>query len=528
MKKFKTRSKSFVKTCIFYFVIYSFVVLGLYMLFSVAVNAKLANSFPTLDSLLEYDEALRSDDFAAVPYLKFKNCDYIVFNEENQPLYSTNTELQDFLKKTDLQLIPDADNNKHYQFFQSVTPEGEVRYNILLNVYNAEDGEWYVANYCTMDENYQIIAGGLFPEKKALTDQEITLIRGGYKEKKNIEKYTYFTNDGEQRLLIFVSPQVTTMAYGKLLRETDMLWWIFLPLLLLVVVVQSVLFSRNIRRSAVPFEKAIASYAKGERINIPLSKIPREFKPVIQSFESLLDKLERTRREKDHEVEEKYRMIANVSHDLKTPLTVIQGYAKAFLDGIVQPEKEKPYLQAIYHKAEESAEMMDTLFAYTKLEHPEYTLHTQEVDFSEFCRTYLSEKYDEFQMRGFSLEPEIPEEAIFTKIDPNLMRRVFDNLTENTMKHNEQGTTIYFLLQSEKTKLRLLVADNGCGISEEIRETVFEPFVTGNSARTSGSGTGLGMGITQKIVELHNGTIRLVNPPENGWSTEFEIRLPLL
>ena len=126
------------------------------------------------------------------------------------------------------------------------------------------------------------------------------------------------------------------------------------------------------------------------------------------------------------------------------------------------------------------------------------------------------------------LEPEIPEEAIFTKIDPNLMRRVFDNLTENTMKHNEQGTTIYFLLQSEKTKLRLLVADNGCGISEEIRETVFEPFVTGNSARTSGSGTGLGMGITQKIVELHNGTIRLVNPPENGWSTEFEIRLPLL
>ena len=92
--------------------IYSFVVLGLYMLFSVAVKAKLANSFPTLDSLLKYDEALRSDDFAAVPYLKFKNCYYIVFNEENQPLYSTNTELQDFLKKTDLQLIPDADNNK--------------------------------------------------------------------------------------------------------------------------------------------------------------------------------------------------------------------------------------------------------------------------------------------------------------------------------------------------------------------------------------------------------------------------------
>lgn len=508
--------------------IYSVVVLGLYMLFSAAVNAKLNNSFPTLDSLLEYDEALQVDDFAAIPYWKFKNCDYIVFNSDNEPLYSTSTELKDFLKNTDLLLIPDYDNNKYYQFFQSVTSTGEVRYNILLNVYNAEDSEWYVANYCTMDSSYNVIAGGLFPEKDSLTEQDIALIRGGYKGKKNIEKYTYFTEDGEKRLLVFVSPRVTTMAYEKLLSETDKLWYIFLPLLLLVVVVQSVLFSRNIRRSVAPFEKAISSYSRGERVNIPQTQIPVEFKPVIESFDGLVDRLELTQREKEHEVEEKYRMIANVSHDLKTPLTVIQGYAKAFLDGMVQPEKEKTYLQAIYHKAEESAEMMDTLFAYTKLEHPEYTLHMEILDFSEFCRAYLSEKYDEFHMRGFCLEPEIPEEAMHAEIDSNLMRRVFDNLTENTMKHNKQGTTIYFVLQRDKKEIRVLVADNGSGISEEIRDTVFEPFVTGNSARTSGSGTGLGMGITKKIIELHKGTIRLVDPPKNGWSTEFEIRLPLL
>lgn len=527
MKKFKMRSKSFVKTCIIYFVVYSAVVLGLYLLFSFAVNAKLNNSFPALDNLLEYDDALQCDDFAAIPYWKFKNCDYIVFNAANEPLFSTSVELKDYLKDRDILLIPDYDNNKYYQFFQSVTDSGEIRHNILLNVYNTENDEWYVANYCTMDSSYKIIAGGLFPEKESLSEQEIELIRGGYQGKKNIEKYMYFTETGEERLLVFVSPRVTAMAYEKLLNETDRLWLIFIPLLLLVVVIQSVLFSRKVRRSAAPFEKAISSYSKGERMNIPPNAIPVEFQPVIQSFDSLLDRLEQTQSEKEHEVEEKYRMIANVSHDLKTPLTVIQGYAKAFLDGMVPPEKEKTYLQAIYHKSEESAQMMDTLFTYTKLEHPEYELNTESLDFSEFCRAYLSEKYEEIHMRGFALEPDIPETPICAEIDSKLMRRVLDNLTENTMKHNERGTTIYFVLRREKKALSLCVADNGTGISREIRETVFEPFVTGNSARTSGSGTGLGMGITKKIIELHKGSICLVDPPRKGWSTEFEIRLPL-
>ncbi|HIX89540.1 MAG TPA: ATP-binding protein, partial [Candidatus Agathobaculum pullicola] len=107
-----------------------------------------------------------------------------------------------------------------------------------------------------------------------------------------------------------------------------------------------------------------------------------------------------------------------------------------------------------------------------------------------------------------------------------LLRRLLENLTSNALQYNPAGTTLFFGLTDTPDAVRLTVADSGVGIPPELADTLFEPFVTGNQARTSGGGTGLGMAIAKKVAELHGGSIRLVHPPHNGWHTEFELTLP--
>lgn len=105
------------------------------------------------------------------------------------------------------------------------------------------------------------------------------------------------------------------------------------------------------------------------------------------------------------------------------------------------------------------------------------------------------------------------------------MRRVLENLLNNTLKHNPQGVTVFVSMHVEGEKIHLIVADNGVGIPDELAGNLFQPFVTGNRARTTGKGTGLGLSITHRIVVMHQGTIELVNPPHKPYRTEFRILL---
>ena len=169
---------------------------------------------------------------------------------------------------------------------------------------------------------------------------------------------------------------------------------------------------------------------------------------------------------------------------------------------------------------------MDTLFAYARLDHPDYALQPEQIDLCELVKSYLAGKYTELENAGFALEPDLPDHVVPCQADPRLLRRLFENLTGNALKYNPRGTTLLFSLREAPDALFLTIADNGVGIPPAIADTLFAPFVIGNQARTTGCGTGLGMAIVKRIVELHHGTIRLVLPPRDGYRTEFEIMLP--
>ena len=126
---------------------------------------------------------------------------------------------------------------------------------------------------------------------------------------------------------------------------------------------------------------------------------------------------------------------------------------------------------------------------------------------------------------GFRLEAEIPEQSAEYSFDGVQMRRVFDNIFSNALKHNPKGTTIYVTLQQTERSIRIEIGDNGVGIPQEIRENLFEPFTVGDDSRNNRQGSGLGLAVAKKIVELHGGALFLEKPVNLAVSTLFVIRL---
>ena len=116
---------------------------------------------------------------------------------------------------------------------------------------------------------------------------------------------------------------------------------------------------------------------------------------------------------------------------------------------------------------------------------------------------------------------------MFCRLDQLQFRRVLDNLLSNALRHNRLGTALRFQVAEENGCARLIMADNGAGIPPERAKRIFEPFVVGSEARSSGKGSGLGLAITRRIMEKHGGTIVLSARPTPGWSTEFILTLPL-
>lgn len=223
------------------------------------------------------------------------------------------------------------------------------------------------------------------------------------------------------------------------------------------------------------------------------------------------------------------KMLTDITHDLKTPITVIQGYSKAIVDGIVPEENMDKYLNTIYQKSNGMAELINSFYEYSRLEHPQFHLNLEPGDLSEYLREYVAGKYEELELSGYELDVDIPEQPVYMPFDHVELRRVFENIIVNTTKHNPPGTTIHVSMDflRDRHQVRIRLGDDGEGIRAELREHIFEPFVVGDESRNSKHGTGLGLAVVQRVVEAHGGKIRLLRSEETSWSTMYEIILPL-
>ena len=195
-------------------------------------------------------------------------------------------------------------------------------------------------------------------------------------------------------------------------------------------------------------------------------------------------------------------MLSDIAHDLRTPMTTVNGYAKALADGmVVEPEKQLEYLQAIQNKSARMNDLIHLLFEYVKLDSEGFSLDRKETDLSELLRENAALIYADFEDAGMEFEIDIPEEVVSVSVDPIQFSRVITNLLNNAMKHNESGTHIKIGMYRKNGYIYILVADSGRRIPGELAEHLFEPFTKGDVSRKSGSGSGLGLSIAKKSLK---------------------------
>lgn len=378
-----------------------------------------------------------------------------------------------------------------------------------------------------LDKNLNVILeSDNAPAKKNYTEKEIIYMRGYYNNGLYIEKYQYINNDGIKRTAIIKSRELYTNSFFKKMNILTKIDFVVFGIAYIILVVIFVFVLRS--KFYEPLEKlnkAMELLTEGKRKKPVDYSGPREFVDICDRFNIMVSKLEDSENQRKKLMNDKERMMADISHDLKTPITSIQGYAKALSDGIIADEDKDKYIKIIYEKSKKLTELINIFHEYSKLEHPDFNLIFEKVDLSEYLRAYIALKYEDIVESGFNIEVDIPEEEMEIKIDKVQLQRVFDNILGNSIKHNEKGTNIYVSLKEKNDIYEIIIADDGKGISKDIANNIFEAFTVGDESRNSKQGSGLGLAIAKTIVDLHGGTIELQPESLKKFSTQFKIIL---
>lgn len=214
-------------------------------------------------------------------------------------------------------------------------------------------------------------------------------------------------------------------------------------------------------------------------------------------------------------------LLSDIAHDIRTPITTLCSYSKALSDNVVQGEKRQEYLDAIYHKSMRMGELITMLFEYVKMDSSGFELHREEGDLGELLRESIAMLYADFEERRIALSVEIPEEPAPCSVDKAQLTRAVTNLLTNAIRYGREGGSTLVRLE----EYTITVADDGMEIDEEFAAHIFEPFARADKARSTRGGSGLGLSIAAKIVEMHGGELRLDRDYGHGYTKAFQIIL---
>lgn len=218
------------------------------------------------------------------------------------------------------------------------------------------------------------------------------------------------------------------------------------------------------------------------------------------------------------------RIIASISHDIKTPLTSIMGYAERLSKDNISEERKERYTNKIYTKAVEIRELVDEFDEYLGYSRSDFS-GKQKMSLKELCRQFNNEYTDELASYAVAVKTETSIKDGSVLIDKKKFSRVFGNIIGNSVKHFNDTTDkqIRFTVLENKNEAVIKIADNGSGVSDENLKVIFEPFYTSDKGRKV---AGLGLAICKEITESHGGRIYAQKSDMGG--LEIIIKLPLV
>ncbi|MBX0315935.1 sensor histidine kinase [Planococcus glaciei] len=254
----------------------------------------------------------------------------------------------------------------------------------------------------------------------------------------------------------------------------------------------------------------------------------RLYKDLIGTLEQLTDTLKQHKVQRRELNQTREDWISGLSHDLKTPLSSISGYAQLLEAENYQWSKTeaKEFAGIIHEKSGYMMELLEDLTLTFRLKNNALPLSKEPVELNEFMRRTIIQFINEPANADFEFDFQPADEDVMADIDPKWFQRIVDNLIANAVKYNPPGTTITISLSTIERHLFIVrIEDDGTGMDKKTFNKLFERYYRGSNTVESGNGSGLGMAITKQLVGLHGGSIKVTSEVSSG--TTVRLMVPM-
>ena len=273
----------------------------------------------------------------------------------------------------------------------------------------------------------------------------------------------------------------------------------------------------------IPLEKILDATREIMKGNFKVRLQPSHRKPFRNELDVIMEDFNKMAEELDGNTAMKSDFIADVSHEFKTPLSVIHNYATMLQEPDLSEEKRQEYSKILCDTTKNLSDLVSNILKLNKLENQQIFPDKKTFNLSEQlceCMLFFEAQLEE---KNLSIELDL-DENLKIKADYDLLTHIWNNLFSNAIKFNSEGGKILLTLKKKNQYAVVTVSDNGIGMSCDIKEHIFEKFYQGDSSRST-QGNGLGLALVKRVIDIAEGNITVES--EIGKGTTFTVTLPL-
>ena len=317
-----------------------------------------------------------------------------------------------------------------------------------------------------------------------------------------------FIRDGFVSGAVFIQTKAQRIESG--LRETLLKTGLLAAAVLLLAGIVVFLYVRSVLKPLNSLTLAAGALAEGNfSVRVDENAGDPELREVSRAFNSMSERLEG--------VEENRReFVANVSHELRSPITSIRGFAEGMADGVIPVEEHPKYLRMVADESKRLSVLIGDLLELSRLDRDDAKLEISAFDINEMLRRAIIRRMNDLDAKNIEAACEFETDPCRVWADSDRIEEVVINLLDNAIKFTGEGGKITLETRENHGRAEVTVRDNGIGIPPEDRGRIFERFFTADRAHTSGKGTGLGLSICRRIMEMHGQDIRLLDTEEGA------------
>ncbi|WP_223591833.1 sensor histidine kinase [Neobacillus bataviensis] len=339
----------------------------------------------------------------------------------------------------------------------------------------------------------------------------------------SIRQHDFYFKDGTEGTILLLDKGVPFIQFAR--RFFPMIFIGFVLILVLTNSVLSYLMSRRILKPINQMSEAASKISAGN-LDFHLEPIRKdELGKLVKSFDEMRKKLKKSADLREQYENNRRELIANISHDLKTPITSIRGYVEGIKDGVANTkEKLERYLDTIHVKATHMDRLINELFLFSKLDVNSVPFNFEKVELNLFLEDYLEEIRLDLSDEGTQIVM-VTNFRIAVFIDRDKIIRVINNIIFNSVKYIEKGKCRIQISFKEQGKMvKVSICDNGPGVPADEIANIFDRFYRGDPSRSSDTGgSGLGLAIAAQIIQAHGGEIWAENSSGGGLSIHFTL-----